>query len=164
MSENKLEICPECEQESDYIYDFAYYMPFETEPSWKGRLCERCADDSDISYCEDCGRDVYNQSGYRTNTRYDEEAECMICVACLQKEWFEKGMDKFGEGDWFNDADLRDNGFSKYYSIFCREKHHYEKCKEDFKFLQEKYGKAIVSIERSGMGFEHHIALWYKND
>lgn len=157
-----MEICPECEKESNDIFNYAYFHPFKTEPSELGKHCQECHEGSDVSFCEDCGREIYNSNGYRTNVRYVEEDECMVCVACLQKEWFEKGMDKFGEGDWFNDADLRDNGYTKERSYFCRAKMDYDICEGNFNLLQEQYGKVIVSIERSGMGFEHYIVLWYK--
>jgi len=159
-----MEICPECKKEvrKDRIHDYAYYYPFTDEPISEGKHCERCYDNSGVSYCESCGRDVYNNTGYRKNVRYIEKEKRIMCVGCLQKLWFQEGMNKFSEGDWFNDNDLQEHGFSKHGSYFCRDQVDYDRCKEQFAWLQEKFGKAIVSIERSGMGFEHHIALWYK--
>jgi len=155
-----------CKKANGHIHSY-YLSPFDEEP-YEFELCHECNESVEyngyegVSFCEWCDREIADNKGYRVNMRYDDKSDGMVCVRCLQEKWLEEGMDKFNEGDFFNDSDLRDAGFERHGYYFCRSKESYEACEEDFKNLQEEGYMVIVSIEASGMGLEHHIRLWKK--
>ena len=155
--------CEMCEENkpNEEVYHIDIYQPFDSEPSFSGNICECCYDSNDFSMCDLCFREIFNTNGMRINTRYNPKTEGLECVSCLHEHWFENGMERFDEGDWFNDSDLTINGFNKYVSMFLRSQDSIDYAKKVFKTLQHK-NKLIVSIERSGMGLEYHIALWIK--
>jgi RNase P subunit RPR2 len=155
-----IQVCEYCESTERESWKMSVYHPFDTEPSFEGYVCDYCMDD--FYYCEGCDRYIFENNGYRNNVRYNDKSETMICVKCLQNEWFEMGMPNFKDADWFNDADLLKHGYKKYKSYFCRSEQSYKYAEQDFIKLQEFDNLVIVSIERSGMGFEHTIALWKK--
>ena len=151
-----------CEKNKpDTIHHIDIYHPFNSEPDFSGNICECCYDSNDFNMCGLCFREIFNTNGMRINTRYNPKTEGLECVSCLHEHWFENGMERFDEGDWFNDSDLTINGFNKYVSMFLRSQDSIDYTKKVFKTLQHK-NKLIVSIERSGMGLEYHIALWIK--
>lgn len=157
------EICPECEKNKpDFeIHNIEIYHPFESQPSFSGKMCERCHNDSDIYRCELCFREIYHSHGYRINIRYNKQTEGFECVECLQKHWLKNGMENFSDADWFNDSDLTINGFKKRLALFIRTENSVKNAEKDFELLQEK-NLVIVCIERSGMSLEYHIAIWIK--
>ena len=156
---NKCEYCGKDESERE-IYETAIYQPFDDEPSFEGFICDYCRDDT--YWCDSCEREIYENNGYRKNIRYDRDNEEMICVKCLQEIWFKEGMEYFKDGDFFNDSNLLEHGFNKYKSYFCRGKQSYEYVEQDFIKLQEAGNLVILSIEASGMGFEHRVSIWKK--
>ena len=81
----KCSSCDELKAESN-VHDIAIYLQFESEPEFKGLLCERCYDNSDISFCSLCHREIFNSIGYRRNIRINKQDE-PECVSCLQKHW-----------------------------------------------------------------------------
>ena len=162
------EKCPECEKNKPEheIYDIEIYHPFNSEPSFSGQMCESCYDEyrQNIALCELCSREIYHNNGYRVNIRWNEQTEEYECVSCLQKHWFENGMEKFDDADWFNDSDLVKHGFNKLSSYFCRTDDDYKYTKQAFDIHKERGNKPIVVIERSGMGLEYYIAIWIKEN
>jgi len=142
-------------------YEYSVYNPFDDEPN-ELILCETCSEYSYESFelCEGCCRNIWNNSGYRKNIRYDDNA--IYCVKCLQDEWFNKGMKEFKDGDWFDDVDLLKNKFIKHSNYFCCSKQSYKDAEKVFKELQDKGNRVIVSITSSGMGFEHFFDIWIK--
>lgn len=155
----KCEWCGKTEDERE-IYTTTYYdSPFDDE-GVELTICEYCEEDNGYVYCSECGRMIAETNGYRKNVRVIE-GECM-CVACLQKFWFKNGMERFEDGDWFDDDELEENAFIKYNSYFARTNEQYDKGRKDFNGLKKKNSLVIVSIERSGMGFEHYFSIWYK--
>ena len=156
----KCEFCEE-NKPNEEVYHIDIYQPFNTEPDFSGNICEYCYDIRNFCRCEICFREIYYTNGLRINARINPETEDLECVSCLQKHWFENGMNEFDDADWFLDSDLTINGFNKYVSMFLRSQDSIDYTKKVFKTLQHK-NKLIVSIERSGMGLEYHIALWIK--
>lgn len=166
--------CPECiERDKEFVVMCEYcdsfdanpivvYQPFNNEPSFEGYLCYGCRED--FIYCETCGREIYRNNGYRNNVRYDNETNEIICVKCLQAEWFISGMDLFKDGDWFNDSDLLSYGFIKHRSYFCRADLDCKNAEKDFIKLQGAGNLVIVCIERSGMGLEYYFSIWIKQN
>lgn len=155
-----IQMCEYCENPIRESWYTAIYHPFDTEPSFEGYLCDNCMDD--VCWCESCERHIYENNGYRRNVRFDEILGTMICVKCLQEEWFDEGMPFFKDADWFDDSHLQKHGFVKHGSYFCRAKIDYKTAENEFVELQEKGLLVIISIEASGMGLEHHIAIWTK--
>ena len=154
--------CEMCEENKpDTIHHIDIYQPFDSEPSFSGNICEQCYNNSNFYMCESCFREIFESNGLRINIRFNPETEGWECVSCLQKHWFENGMNKFDDADWFLDSDLTINGFNKYVSMFLRSQDSIDYAKKVFKTLQHK-NKLIVSIEDSGMGLEYYIALWIK--
>lgn len=155
-----IEICEWCDVNGAEreIYFIAIYHPFDDEPSFEGYLCTYCTDE--VCYCQTCGRDIFESNGYRQNIRYIDEIDEMVCVYCLQKQWFEEGMERFKDGDWFLDKDLLEHGFVEHQYYFCQKQSDYDKAEAEFDLLKEQGWLVIVSIEASGMGLEHHIRIW----
>ena len=153
------EYCGKDENERE-IYFRAIYHPFDNEPTTEAYICDYCGDN--ICWCDTCGREIYEFNGMRKNIRYDDNMGEMTCVKCLQEHWFVEGMEKFNDGDWFLDSDLLEHGFVKHSSHFCRSDQSYKDAEKQFIYLQGIGNLVILSIEASGMGFEHHIAIWKK--
>lgn len=173
----KKEKCSECGKFVDIseLGIIEIYHPFDDIPSFsQENICRDCHDNilshSDSLYCDGCGREIYENNGFRQNFRFNTEfpepyefvdAE-VLCVSCCQDFWLEVGMSYFKDGDFFDDGDLVDNDFSKKYSYYCRTKKEYDNAKKDFVELREKGKAVIVSIEASGMGLEHFLTIWVK--
>ena len=142
------------------IYFRAVYYPFDDEPITEGYICDDCSDD--ICWCDSCDREIYETDGYRRNIRWDEFNGESICVKCLQERWFDEGMEKFKDADWFMDKDLSEHGFVNHRSYFCRSDESYKKAEKDFIALQKSGNLVIVSLTASGMGLEHYFDIWIK--
>lgn len=163
--------CDFCDEDFDVELDeYEIFHPFNKHGDIY-HICDECQYDfyEVAEYCDYCGRYVYTHNGLRINLRYDvglphgERMDGIACVKCLQDAWFKHGMKSFKDGDFFNDSDLINHGFFKYEYFFCRSKESYDRAEKAFKELRQRH-KVIVSIEASGMGFEHHISLWIKDD
>lgn len=161
MSEKfECEFCGE-EFEDDEGFYAEIYHPFDNSPDFEGYICEDCYYET-CDYCCQCEREIFKSNGMRINIRYDDKIEDVICVKCLQDYWFEEGMEKFRDADFFNYSDLKDNGFYKYSSHFCPKNYSYEEVEDLFNELKERGYLVIVNIDADGMGLEHHLSLWVK--
>jgi len=161
IKEIKLKECDFCNENKPEVYDVDIYQPFKTEPNFSGKVCDDCHSDNYYT-CEICGRNIFETNGMRINLRWNKETEGYECVSCLHKHWFENGMEKFNDADWFNDSELSKAGFNKHKSLFIRSESSIIDGKSLFSDLQKINRLVIVSIEMSGMGLEYHIALWIK--
>ncbi len=160
-------MCDWCElARSGYLHEY-YLNPFN-DNVYEFELCNNCNDKLEqdgyerVHMCEACLRYIRDDDGRRIFMRYHEPQGGYVCVSCLQNKWLIHGMDKFSEADFFAYSELTEAGFNKHSSYFCRAKKDYEDAEIVFKALQESGNSVIVDIERSGMGLEHHIGLWYK--
>ena len=161
IKEIKKQECDFCNENKPELFDIEIHHPFNIEPEFSGKICDTCHGDS-YAFCELCHREIFHTNGMRINLRFNPKTQGFECVSCLQKHWFENGMEKFDDGDFINDSNLTINGFDRYISLFLRSKESIEKAKIRFNNLRSSGLLVIVCIESSGMGFEYHIAIWIK--
>ncbi len=147
-----------------------YYQSPWDEKRYTFKLCRWCEEEylnneiEGVYQCGDCGREIAENNGMRTNMRYIEEDCCLVCMKCLQEGWFRDGMESFKEGDFFNYKELEENGYTKHESYFCRSDESYNEVGREFDRLQGEGNKVIVDIEASGMGVEHYLEIWVKEE
>ena len=160
-------MCDWCESKEGGFFHEYFLSPFDSEP-YEFEVCSECNEHIEkcgiegVEWCNICGRQISESSGYRRNIRYDSESCEMMCVQCLQADWLENGMPEFKDADFFNYDELTEAGYKKHNSYFCRAKSDYDEVRKVFESLQEADNKVIVDIEASGMGFEHYIGIWIK--
>ena len=161
IKEIKKQECDFCNENKPELFDIEIHHPFNIEPEFSGKICDTCHGDS-YAFCELCHREIFHTNGMRINLRFNSETDGWECVSCLHKHWFENGMEKFGNGDWFNDSELINAGFNKHSSYFIRSADSVVNATMIFDKLKKLDQLVILSIERSGMGFEYYTAIWIK--
>ena len=160
-------MCDWCESKEGGFFHEYFLSPFDSEP-YEVEVCSDCDEHirqngiKDVFTCMWCGREISYSKGMRINVRYDDSEEGYACVQCLQADWLINGMNEFEQADFFNYDELTEAGYKKHNSYFCRAKSDYDEARKVFESLQEAGNKVIVDIEASGMGFEHIIGIWTK--
>lgn len=154
------------------VKEVEIFHPFEEEPE-KLHLCVYCFENlpSNILFCDDCGRYIWESNGMRQNmilVEEDEDETKEICVSCYQGNCFEFGQprtdfEKGGiKGDFYNDSDLISHGFTKEKTRFVSTNYNVTEARSKCLEFIDLGNKVIICYESIGMWLEGYIAIWYK--